>query len=112
MTDKTQQDYQCLADVLARAWEQAAVGKGAVRHGQSLPFDRQPMQQISELLNTDQGMLYQAIKKLQESCRMDKDAAIRERLGAINYIAGSIIFMEAANAGIGECSSAGTPNPA
>lgn len=92
--DQLKQDYRSLADVLARAWEQAAVGKGAQRHGQALPFEDQPMQQISGLLNTDQGMLFQAIKKIQESCRMDKDAAIRERLGAINYIAGSIIFLE------------------
>ena len=92
--DQLKQDYQSLADVLARAWEQAAVGKGAQRHGNSLPFDAQPMQQINGLLGSDHGFLYQAIKKLQESCRMDTDAAIRERLGAINYIAGSIIFLE------------------
>lgn len=91
---KIQLDYESLANVLSSAWEQAAIGKGAQRHGQSMPFDEQPMQQISNLLNTDLGMLYQAMKKLQESSRMDKEAAIKERLGAINYIAGSIIFLE------------------
>lgn len=88
-------DYGPLQDVLDRAWQQAACGKGAERHGQSLPFDRQPMQTISGLLNTECGMLYQAIKKIQESTRMDKGAAVRELLGAINYCAGAIIYLEA-----------------
>lgn len=86
--------YHALSDVLARAYEQAAKGKGAVRHADGRPFTEQPMQTISELLGTHEGLLYQAMKKIQESNRMDKDAAIRELLGAINYLAGAIIFLE------------------
>lgn len=86
--------YTALQDVLDRAYDQASSGKGAERHGQDLPFEEQPMQTISRLLNTDKGMLYQAVKKVQESARMDKSPAVRELLGAINYIAGAIIYLE------------------
>ena len=86
--------YESLARVLHRAYDQAAKGKGAERHACSRPFTEQPMQSISELLGNETGLLYQAMKKIQESQRMGQDAAIRELLGAINYIAGAIIFKE------------------
>jgi len=88
------ENYSQLAEVLSRACEQAAEGKGAQRHGQGLPFDEQPMQTISKLLGTEKGMIYQAIKKAQESTRMGTEPAVRELLGAINYLAGAIIFLE------------------
>ena len=87
-------DYHSLTCVLARAYEQAAKGKGAVRHADGRPFTEQPMQTISELLGTHEGLLYQAMKKIQESNRLEKEPAIRELLGAINYLAGAIIFLE------------------
>lgn len=93
-SDQLKLDYAALDAVLARAWQQAACGKGAERHGQSKSFTEQPMQTISDLLNTQSGMLYQAMKKIQESTRMDRDAAVRELLGAVNYIAGAIIWLE------------------
>lgn len=86
--------YESLASVLTRAYNQAAVGKGKERHAQNLPFTEQPMQSISDLLGSNTGLLYQAMKKIQESQRLDKDAAVRELLGAINYIAGAVIWME------------------
>lgn len=86
--------YEALLHVLTRAYQQAAVGKGAERHAVNRPFTEQPMQTISQLLGSDTGLLYQAMKKIQESQRLDRDAAIRELLGAINYIAGAIIFKE------------------
>ncbi len=89
-----QQRYQALQDVLQRAYNQAAKGKGAERHGTDLPFEDQPMQSISKLLGTEDGLLYQAMKKIQESTRMDRDASIKELLGAINYLAGAVIFIE------------------
>lgn len=87
-------DYHSLTGVLVRAYEQAAKGKGAVRHADGRPFTEQPMQTISELLGTHEGLLYQAMKKIQESNRLEKEPAIRELLGAINYLAGAIIFLE------------------
>ena len=86
--------YESLADVLIRAYTQAAKGKGAERHATDKAFHEQPMQSISELLGSHTGLTYQAMKKIQESQRMGKEAAVRELLGAINYCAGAIIFLE------------------
>lgn len=87
-----EEDYACLKDVLNAAYKQASEGKGAERHACSRAFDEQPMQLISELLDSDAGMAFQAIKKIQEARRMDSfERYERELLGAINYIAGMII---------------------
>jgi hypothetical protein len=87
-------DYECLAAVLNRAYLQAAYGKGAERHGQGRPFDQQPMQQLIALYGPGFA-LGQAAKKAQESQRLPRDAAVRELLGAINYLAGVVIHLEA-----------------
>ena len=55
------------------------------------------MQTISDLLNGNEGLLYQAIKKVQESTRLDRDKAVFELLGAINYLAGAVIHLEKDN---------------
>ena len=87
--------YADLRQVLMLALEQASGGKGAQRHGQGKPFDRQPMLEISRMLNGSPiGCMYQAIKKTQEASRMDTGAAQRELLGAINYLAGAYLLLE------------------
>ena len=86
--------YASLADVLARAYDQAARGKGKERHAQDLPFDQQPMQTISQLVGSADGLRYQAIKKIQEAPRLAPEAGVRELLGAIVYLAGAIIHQE------------------
>lgn len=83
--------YAYLESVLDAALHQAAAGKGKERHACDRPFDQQPMQLISDLLQSTDGMAYQAIKKIQEAARMDYEPAIRELLGSINYTAGIII---------------------
>ena len=88
--------YDNLADVLDRAYAQAASGKGKDRHADGKPFDRQPMQMIQDLVG-EGFALGQAIKKCQESTRMEPEAAVRELLGAIVYIAGAIIHKENEN---------------
>lgn len=89
-------DYITLRSVLDRAYQQASEGKGKERHAQDLPFDKQPMQSISALVGSDDGLRYQAIKKIQESKRLhSRSHQVAELLGAINYIAGVIIFIEA-----------------
>ena len=95
MTDKS--NYESLLAVLMEAYEQAACGKGQERHGNGLPFEKQPMQAISDLLDSDAFMQGQAIKKIQEASRMEPGAARREYLGAINYIAGIIVRMDRNN---------------
>lgn len=87
--------YAPLERVLQLALEQASGGKGAERHGQGQPFDRQPMLEISRMLGCSPvGCMYQAIKKTQEASRMQEDAAKRELLGAINYLAGAYLLLE------------------
>jgi len=94
--EKLSADYASLSKVLRRAYDQAATGKGAERHAKDLPFSQQPMQRLQELYGVGFA-LGQAGKKMQESMRLPHDAAIRELLGAINYIAGAVIYMEKEN---------------
>lgn len=99
--------YESLVQVLGDALEQAAGGKGAERHGNGLPFSAQPMQTMGFLLHSSQGMRYQVLKKVQEAntqldnarisqdpdkIKQAKEFAEKEMLGAINYLAGAIIF--------------------
>lgn len=85
--------YSSLRRVLDAAYEQAATGKGAERHANARSFESQPMQSISDLLGDNHGLLFQAVKKIQESTHLPHyRQRERELLGAINYIAGAIIF--------------------
>lgn len=87
-------EYESLFDVLVGAFEQASRGKGRERHANNLPFEVQPMQTLSDALQADAGMAFQAMKKIRESRGLPKDAAIRELHGAINYIAGMVIWRQ------------------
>lgn len=85
-------NYLCLEAVLREAYDQAAVGKGAVRHADGKPFDQQPMQRIND--RTGPGFtLGQALKKVEEAIDLPYENKVHELLGAINYIAGSIIWL-------------------
>lgn len=90
--------YEQLAAVLQDAYDQASKGKGAARHATGKPFHEQPMQDLIRLYGPGFA-LGQAGKKMQESQRMDRDAAERELLGAIVYIAGTIIAARGGAAG-------------
>lgn len=95
--DMTVPGYESLRSVLLRAYDQAARTKGAERHANDLPFHKQPMQTIAAAHGV--GFLFgQAAKKAQEAQGMydrgETAKAIHEMLGAINYLAGAIIFME------------------
>lgn len=82
-------DYQALRDVLDEAYEQAANGKGKERHANEKHWLMQPIFEIGRMVGVGFNA-GQAIKKLQESSRMEPDAAIRELLGAIVYAASAI----------------------
>ena len=85
-------NYSLLAIVLTDALMQASSGKGKERHVESdnQPFTEQPIMWIEEHFHSYQ--LGQAVKKIHESQKMDNEAAEKELLGAINYIAAHIIF--------------------
>ena len=86
--------YESLAAVLCSAMRQASVGKGKARHAGELPYHLQPMQVVAEMLGTVDGIMFQAIKKIRESKRLPPDRAVAELLGAINYIAGAVIYID------------------
>ena len=88
--------YHGLSAVLADALDQAQRGKGHERHAQDKPFEEQPMQKLIELHG--RGFAYgQAGKKAQESERLEYEAARRELLGAIVYMAGAVINLDKEN---------------
>lgn len=85
--------YERLASVLSDAFDHAAHGKGKERHACGRPFHEQPMQRIIEM----HGLAFgtgQAAKKSQEAHRLPFEMARSELLGAINYLAGSLIHLE------------------
>ena len=85
--------YEMLVAVLQDAHDQAAIGKGDERHANGLPFHEQRMQQISTQLDSDKGMAFQVCKKMTEGLQFDDDARREaELLGAINYLAGIVIY--------------------
>jgi len=89
--------YFELAQVFEAAFNQAAVGKGKERHAYSEEeaYQYQVLCEIDRRLrgNAD-GPLYQAVKKIYESARMDPQRAIHELLGAINYTAAAVILLK------------------
>ena len=94
---ETYPGYFSLESVLDLALEQSAVGKGKERHANDLPFIDQPIMQISRQVGVG-FPLGQAMKKAGESSGMlsrgEKEAAKRELLGAIVYLAAAYIYIE------------------
>ena len=86
--------FSDLRKTLDGAFEQAASGKGAERHGNGKPWREQPIFKIAEKHGT--GFLSgQAAKKLEESLGLPtKEAKIRELRGVINYVAALIQMIE------------------
>lgn len=93
----TAQGYELLAEVFARAFDQAANGKGKERHADDKPFHEQPMQLIADKRGIG-FILGQADKKSEEAQGMlnrgQKEACVKELLGSIVYLAGAVIFVE------------------
>jgi len=84
-------NYESLAEVQRLAMNQAAAGKGKMRHASDgEPFDKQPICEITRRLGPGYP-LGQAVKKIYESRRLDRDAAVAELLGAMNYVCAAVI---------------------
>jgi hypothetical protein len=88
-------EYSDLFEVLRDALNQAQQGKGHERHASAddQPFTDQPVLTITRAVGLG-FPLGQAMKKIQECQRMDTDAAKRELLGAINYLAAAVLFLD------------------
>ena len=82
--------YWDLSVVLEAAYNQAAYGKGAERHGNNNPWTEQPIFQIAKQVG-DGFNTGQVIKKVQEAQQMaargETDKAQHEVLGVIVYAA-------------------------
>lgn len=85
--------YGRLRHTLVGAYRLAAEGKGAIRHGNGKGWDDQPIFWITQHVGLG-FPLGQAVKKIEESLKLDKDASIRELQGAICYIAAAIQHIE------------------
>jgi len=87
--------YYDLFVVLQQALWQAQNGKGHERHADSddQAFTDQPALTVTRAVGLG-FPLGQAMKKIQECQRMDTDAAKRELLGAINYLAAAVLFLD------------------
>lgn len=92
--------YHLLAVELLGAFSQAAHGKGKERHAWvdgpgNLPFTQQPIFRISGMLGSQAGpggLLFQAMKKTQESLKLSVEHAKAERRGAMVYLCAANIF--------------------
>lgn len=76
--------------VLSLAYHQAMKGKGKERHADDQPFLCQAWHSITRAVGVG-FPTGQALKKMQESQRLPKEAAIKELLGAIVYLCMAII---------------------
>lgn len=94
-TDKMNGPYSKLAAVLERAYAQASGGKGKDRHvkAEGQAFEDQPICSLQRIYGN--GYAFgQVGKKMEESMRMSKDAAVAELLGGIVYLAAAVIVRE------------------
>ena len=92
--ENVRRGYSSLADVLAKALDQAQNGKGNQRHQVgNVPFSGQPICSLTRLY----GLAYpfgQAAKKVHEVGQLErKEAKLAEVLGAINYLAAAYIVI-------------------
>lgn len=93
--EKDRDDYLPLLRTFLGALEQAAYGKGRVRHANDLPFIEQPILTMAHMLNSDAGLAQQVIKKTIEARTLPTKAArISELRGTLVYAAAMILFEE------------------
>lgn len=86
--------YEGYFQILLAALDQTSRGKGKERHhtdGEA--FEQQQITEIAHRLGDNSGPLYQAVKKIYESKRLDPSAAVRELLGSINYTVAAIMVL-------------------
>lgn len=84
--------YDLLKNVMEKAFEQAAKGKGKERHADNKDFVDQPIFWIEN--NFKSFQLGQAVKKIHESQRLPTVYAVKELYGAIVFLAARIMYLE------------------
>jgi hypothetical protein len=86
-------NYLPLMEVLEKAYERSAYGKGLERHATDNSFPEQPIVTEGQHFSIHPH-LYQIRKKCLEVLRMDRDAAQRELLDVIVYAAAAYLILE------------------
>lgn len=85
--------YKPLNAVLLEAFNRAARGKGRERHATDEPFTQQPIFHITKSLGgRPDPLLFQAVKKIYESQRLENEPACNELLDAIVYLAAAVLL--------------------
>ena len=85
--------YSELERILADAYDQSATGKGHERHSTGQRWENQPLCANARKYGVG-GPFYQINKKMDESQRLSRDAAIHELRGGIVYLAAAIKVLE------------------
>jgi hypothetical protein len=90
--------YASLQTILAEAYQQASQGKGRERHQRGdTPFLEQPIMTIGRVVGHGFA-LGQVMKKTDEAAGMldrgERQAARRELLGAIVYLAAAVLMID------------------
>jgi hypothetical protein len=90
--------YASLQSILAEAYQQASQGKGRERHQRGdTPFLEQPIMTIGRVVGHG-FQLGQVMKKTDEAAGMldrgERQAARRELLGAIVYLAAAVLMID------------------
>lgn len=86
-------DYETLMNTLMEAYAQATEGKGKERHARGLHFEDQDMLQLLRRAGIGFG-IGQACKKALEAQHRKMGEARIELLGAIVYLAGTVIYLD------------------
>lgn len=88
-------DYATLRTILDEALTRASEGKGKDRHANGKPFDEQPIVTLNLSLGSQDGPLFQIMKKCQEASKFyasgERERAENELLDCIVYAAGAVI---------------------
>jgi hypothetical protein len=90
------EQYKILHCILDDVAEQLENGKGKERHADDAPFEKQSSLEIMRRVkeSTASPALFQAVKKIYESTRLNNPHAIQELQGAIGYLVMAIILLK------------------
>jgi hypothetical protein len=90
---EVEEGYELIFEILKQILNDAQYGKGKERHSQGRLFNDQPMLALGRKVGPG-FVLGQVMKKLDELETLDREAQIRELLGAGNYLVGTIKLLQ------------------
>jgi len=92
---ETIEKYKDYFQIVDEAFAVVATGKGKERHNpRKLPFSEQQIVKVNLALGSTHGLLYQIIKKADESSRLPHPMSRKELLDIINYGIAAVIVLD------------------